>query len=56
MNLPEFLKIQSRRSFFRSCAGGIETLALASLLEREGLADPADSRPKPLTSPRTPKT
>jgi len=40
MNLPEFLKIQSRRSFFRSCAGGIETLALASLLEREGLADP----------------
>lgn len=38
MNLPEFLKIQSRRSFFRSCAGGIETLALASLLEREGLA------------------
>jgi hypothetical protein len=38
MNLPEFLKIQTRRSFFRSCAGGIETLALASLLEREGLA------------------
>ncbi|MGA3204820.1 MAG: DUF1501 domain-containing protein, partial [Bryobacteraceae bacterium] len=38
MNLPEFLKIQSRRSFFRSCAGGIETLALASLLERDGLA------------------
>ncbi len=38
MNLPEFLKIQSRRSFFRSCAGGIETLALATLLEREGLA------------------
>jgi Protein of unknown function (DUF1501) len=40
MNLPEFLKIQSRRSFFRNCAGGIETLALASLFEREGLADP----------------
>jgi hypothetical protein len=38
MNLPEFLKIQSRRSFFRTCAGGIETLALASLLERDGLA------------------
>jgi uncharacterized protein DUF1501 len=38
MNLPEFLKIQSRRSFFRSCAGGIETLALATLLDREGLA------------------
>jgi hypothetical protein len=44
MNLPEFLKIQTRRSFFRSCAGGIETLALAALLEREGhagaIADP----------------
>jgi uncharacterized protein (DUF1501 family) len=38
MNLPEFLKIRSRRSFFRSCAGGIETLALAALLERDGLA------------------
>jgi hypothetical protein len=38
MNLPEFLKIQTRRSFFRGCAGGIETLALAALLEREGLA------------------
>ena len=38
MNLPEFLKIQTRRSFFRSCAGGIETLALAALLEREGVA------------------
>jgi len=41
MNLPEFLKIHTRRSFFRSCAGGIETLALASLLEREGLAGAA---------------
>jgi len=50
MNLPEFLKIQSRRSFFRSCAGGIETLALASLLEREGLAGNA---PDPLT-PKAP--
>src|SRR5580658_6942628 len=38
MNLPEFLRIHTRRSFFRSCAGGIETLALASLLERDGLA------------------
>jgi uncharacterized protein (DUF1501 family) len=38
MDLSEFLKIHTRRSFFRNCAGGIETLALASLLEREGLA------------------
>jgi hypothetical protein len=49
MNLPEFLKIQSRRSFFRNCAGGIETLALASLLEREGLAGNT-------SNPLTPKT
>src|SRR3984893_9438255 len=47
MTLPEFLKIQSRRSFFRSCAGGIETLALASLLEREGLADPLTPKAPP---------
>jgi len=49
MNLPEYLKIQTRRSFFRSCAGGIETLALASLLEREGLAA---SLPDPLAPKR----
>src|ERR1043166_3150957 len=36
MDLAEFVKIQTRRSFFRSCAGGLETIALASLLEREG--------------------
>jgi uncharacterized protein (DUF1501 family) len=50
MNLPEFLKIQSRRSFFRNCAGGIETFALASLLEREGLAGSVNN---PLT-PKAP--
>lgn len=50
MNLPEYLKIQSRRSFFRNCAGGIETLALAALLEREGRAG---TLPDPL-APKVP--
>src|SRR6266851_5617340 len=38
MNIDEFLKIQTRRSFFRSCAGGIETIALAHLLAQDGRA------------------
>ncbi len=54
MNLPEFLKIQTRRSFFRSCAGGIETLALASLLEREGLAGVATNPLAPKAPPFAP--
>ena len=36
MNLEEFRKIQSRRGFFRECAGGVGTMALAHLLSREG--------------------
>jgi hypothetical protein len=48
MNLPEFLKIQTRRSFFRTCAGGIETIALANLLAQEGRAAPE-------TNPLAPK-
>jgi len=49
MDLAEFVKIQTRRSFFRSCAGGLETIALASLLEREGRAGTAVNplAPKP---------
>ena len=38
MDRAEFQKIQSRRSFFRDCAGGIGTIALAELLAREGRA------------------
>src|SRR5437879_6027973 len=45
MNLPEFLKIQTRRSFFRSCAGGIETIALANLLAQEGRTADAGTNP-----------
>jgi Uncharacterized protein conserved in bacteria len=38
MNLEQFLAIQSRRDFFRSCAGGIGTIALAHLLREDGLS------------------
>src|SRR5258708_4473849 len=51
MNISDFLRIQSRRNFFRTCAGGIETIALANLLATEGRA--ADSA-KPL-DPLAPK-
>src|SRR3954451_5418521 len=36
MTWEQFRTIQSRRSFFRSAAGGIGTVALAALLEKEG--------------------
>jgi hypothetical protein len=51
MNTRDFLRIQSRRNFFRTCAGGIETIALANLLATEGRA--GDSA-KPL-DPLAPK-
>src|SRR5215471_16814978 len=38
MDREQFRAIQTRRSFFRECAGGIGTVALAQLLAREGLA------------------
>src|SRR5580700_9511674 len=36
MNLEQYRRIQSRRNFFRSCAGGIGTIALANLLGSDG--------------------
>ena len=36
MDRDQFRKIQTRRSFFQECAGGIGILALAQLMEREG--------------------
>jgi hypothetical protein len=51
MTFDRFRQIQSRRSFFRYCAGGLETLALAHLLEKDGYA--ASARPNPL-APRQP--
>jgi Protein of unknown function (DUF1501) len=38
MDRDQFCKIQTRRSFFRDCAAGIGTIALADLLAREGRA------------------
>ena len=38
MTFEQFRRIQSRRSFFRDAAGGIGTIALAALLEKEGRA------------------
>ncbi len=38
MDREQFRRIQNRRSFFRECAGGIGTIALANLLSREGRA------------------
>jgi hypothetical protein len=36
MDRQEFRKIQTRRSFFQDCAGGIGMIALSQLMEREG--------------------
>ncbi len=38
MDFTDFGKIQTRRRFFRYCAGGIETIALAHLMGRAGLS------------------
>jgi uncharacterized protein (DUF1501 family) len=38
MDLRDFARIQSRRSFFRTCGLGLETAALAHLMSREGRA------------------
>ena len=36
MDREQFRQIQTRRSFFQQCAGGIGIVALAQLLEQEG--------------------
>ena len=56
MDLNEFYKIQSRRSFFRRCAGGIGTIALADLLAREGRAAPTLEDPLAPKHPPLPAT
>ena len=45
MNREQFRRIQTRRRFFRDCAGGIGTVALAQLLEQEGRASTASVNP-----------
>jgi len=51
MTFETFKQIQSRRGFFRSCAGGLETAALFSLLAKDVLAAPARENP---LAPRKP--
>jgi hypothetical protein len=50
MTFDDFRRIQNRRSFFRMCGGGLETIALAYLLEQDGYAA---ARADPL-APRAP--
>jgi uncharacterized protein (DUF1501 family) len=45
MDLEQYRKIRSRRDFFRQCAGGVGTIALANLLESEGYGATADTNP-----------
>jgi hypothetical protein len=49
MNREEFRKIQTRRSFFEQCAGGIGIAALAELMAQEGRAA------SPAVNPLAPK-
>jgi hypothetical protein len=51
MDLQQFRTIQSRRSFFRECAGGIGAMALAQLLERDGRGAAVEQNP---LAPRKP--
>ena len=54
MNLSEFKRIQTRRDFFKECAGGVGTIALWNLLSQEGLgSSPAEGLPK--VNPLQPK-
>src|ERR1700693_1361886 len=53
MNLDQYRRIQSRRNFFRSCAGGIGTIALANLLGSDGYGATASLDTNPL-APRPP--
>src|SRR5437870_4007015 len=55
MDREQFRRIQTRRKFFRECAGGIGTVALAQLLARDGraAADDTNRDTNPL-APRKP--
>mgnify|MGYP000935949928 CR=1 FL=1 len=50
MDLRDYLRIQTRRSFFRTAGLGLETAALAHLAAREGRSAPAHR-----TDPLAPK-
>jgi hypothetical protein len=54
MDYREFLRIQSRRSFFRECAGGVGAIALAQLMEQEGRGAVAEVNPLAPKKPHFP--
>ena len=45
MDREQFRRIQTRRSFFQECAGGIGIMALAQLMEQEGRGASIDVNP-----------
>src|SRR5918911_2525431 len=45
MHLRDFARIQSRRTFFRTCGLGLETMALAHLAARDGRSAPVRTDP-----------
>src|SRR5579863_8106253 len=53
MDFDQFRRIQSRRKFFGSCAGGIGTIALANLLSADGYGASISLDTNPL-APRPP--
>ncbi len=54
MDREEFLKIQTRRSFFQQCAGGIGIIALAELMAAEGRAAAPEVNPLAPKKPHFP--
>jgi Protein of unknown function (DUF1501) len=53
MDFEQYRRIQSRRKFFRSCAGGVGTIALANLLGSDGYGATAPLNTNPL-APKLP--
>jgi Protein of unknown function (DUF1501) len=54
MNEQQFRSIQTRRSFFQECAGGIGIMALAELLARDGRAATPELNPLAPKKPHFP--
>ena len=54
MDFEHYRRIQSRRRFFRDCAGGIGTIALAHLLQQDGRAATPGANPLAPKAPHFP--
>src|SRR2546422_376233 len=48
MTFEDFVRIQTRRTFLRDCAGGVGMIAFSQLLALEGLAEPAGPERNPM--------